>query len=99
LDVVIALLLVLAVVWYVRRHLRHDRASRAVLTARGAVQRGRAPGSVTVQRDRPRAVPASALATEDRPTFPEIESMPSWPNRFARPVEPDEPGRHWRRPE
>jgi membrane protein DedA with SNARE-associated domain len=91
LDAVIAVALVAAAVWYVRRHLRHDRAARAVLAMPGS-GRGRTPGPAPALRGRPRTVPASALATEDRPTFPEIESMPAWPNRFARPIEPIDAG-------
>jgi membrane protein DedA with SNARE-associated domain len=92
LDVVIAAALVAAIVWYVRRHLRHDRAARAVLPVPG--QRGRTPGPAFAQRQRPRTVPASALAPEDRPTIPEMESVPAWPNRFARPIKTDELGGH-----
>lgn len=94
LDVVIALALAAAVVWYVRRHLRRDRAARAVLAMPGSGRRGRTPGPAPERTGRPRTVPVSTLATEDRPTIPEMESMPAWPNRFARPIEvvdPDDP--------
>jgi hypothetical protein len=39
-----------------------------------------------------RTVPASTLAPDERPTIPEMENVPAWPNRFARPIKPDELG-------
>jgi membrane protein DedA with SNARE-associated domain len=91
LDALVAVALVVGIVWYVRRHLRHDRAARAVLAVPGSSRGGRARTPAPAPRGRPRTVPASALPTEDRPTIPEMESMPAWPNRFARPIAPIEP--------
>jgi membrane protein DedA with SNARE-associated domain len=90
LDAVIAVALVAAVVWYVRRHLRQDHAARAVLAMPGTGSRERPANPAPAARGRPRRLPASPLPNEDRPTIP-MESVSAWPNRFARPVQRDEP--------
>jgi membrane protein DedA with SNARE-associated domain len=82
LDVVVVAALVAGGAWYVRRHIRHDRAARQAHTAD-------APGtqSTTGRPRRPRPIPTSPLELDERPTLAHMESVPIWPNRYARPAD------------
>ncbi len=77
LDTVIAIAIVAAVALYVWRHVRHDNFARAHGSAARPVRR------------RARPIPASPLDTSDRPTIPEMDRVPVWPNRFAQPLRMD----------
>lgn len=79
LDVVIGVIIVAAVALYVWRHIHNDRAARAA---------GQAPEARTTRRPRP--VPSSSLDLPDRPTVPDMSSVPPWPNRYARPAPSDD---------
>jgi membrane protein DedA with SNARE-associated domain len=83
LDAVILVVLVVAVSLYVWRHIRHDRAARAAHATSAA---GGAASAKGARYRRPRPLPASPFDTPDRPTVPDMQSIPAWPNRFARPV-------------
>jgi membrane protein DedA with SNARE-associated domain len=85
LDIVIGLIIVAAVAFYVWRHIRHDRAARATAAT------GR-PQAAPYAR-RPKPLPSSPLALPDRPTVPDMSSIPTWPNRFARPAADQKPPR------
>lgn len=94
LDVLVALAVLAGAVWYVRRHLRHDREARA----------GHAPAVTRAQAGRarsrrPRPIPASRLEVDERPTLAHMERVPMWPNRYARPVEDPARGKTARKPE
>jgi membrane protein DedA with SNARE-associated domain len=86
LDVVVLAALLVGLVWYVRRHIRHDRAARQALASHSTA----AQGARTRPR-RPRPIPASHLDFDERPTLAHMERVPMWPNRYARPVGEDTP--------
>jgi membrane protein DedA with SNARE-associated domain len=87
LDVVILVALVVAVALYIWRHIHHDRAARGLhvgTSRRGASDTANAKG----RSRRPRLLPSIPFDTPDRPTVPDMKSVPAWPNRFARPIPP-----------
>lgn len=100
LDIVVAVVIVLAVGFYVYRHIKHDREARAAaangangVTAANAASNGRGSAAANgAAPRRPRPLPSSHLETPDRPTAPDLNSVPPWPNRYARPAEPAESG-------
>jgi membrane protein DedA with SNARE-associated domain len=75
LDVVMLALVMVGVALYVWRHIQHDRAARDRRASAGA------------RSNRPRLLPSIPFDTPDRPTVPDIQSVPAWPNRYARPVQ------------
>ena len=84
LDVVIVVALLAGVAWYVRRHIRRERAARL---AHAAGVSGR-PADTTKRR-RPRLIPDSPLELDERPTMAHLERVPMWPNQYARPFDPN----------
>jgi membrane protein DedA with SNARE-associated domain len=86
LDVVIIAVLLAGFAWYVWRHLHNDRAARQAHTAGPAGAR-----PATARPRRPLPVPSSPLELEERPTLAHMESVPIWPNRYARPVDTGAP--------
>ncbi len=85
LDVVILVVLAVAIALYIWRHIQHDRAARGLHTtaARGGAG---GPSNARVRSRRPRPLPSIPFDTPDRPTVPDMKSVPAWPNRFARPI-------------